>query len=62
MIGSNGIPTSEASVRSAEADLIGLPNKATLRNTLVEEVTIVVEIREGGLEYHEPEEFFDQYV
>jgi prolyl-tRNA synthetase len=51
-----------AGEKFAEADLIGIPNKAILGNTFVEEGTIEVEFREGGREYYEPEEFFEQYA
>lgn len=51
-----------AGEKFAEADLIGIPNKAILGNTFIEEGTIEVEFREGGREYYQPEEFFEQYA
>jgi prolyl-tRNA synthetase len=49
-----------AGEKFAEADLIGIPNKAILGNTFIEEGTIEVEFREGGREYYQPEAFFEQ--
>ncbi|WP_242492717.1 aminoacyl--tRNA ligase-related protein [Halogeometricum borinquense] len=46
----------------AESDLIGIPAKAILGNTFLEDGEIEVEFRDGSREFHKPEEFFEVYA
>ena len=65
-LGSDGVLVFDNDVsigeKFAESDLIGVPAKAILGNTFLEDGKIEVEFRDGDRDFHTPEEFFEAYA